>query len=141
MATLKAHGGSIQVLEFTTRKESIQADGTILQNYGQGWKLKGKLKPGINPAEYAAAKLAKLQDKEARMPAYARFKKSLYDHASTIRYRLAQIVALMPGDPDGVWSEFDNFSYAGTITVDDAVELCRNYQAALAEARALKEAV
>jgi hypothetical protein len=51
---------------------------------------------------------------------------------------LATAIAMMPGDPDGVWSTLDD--YGVKLDLDDVVRLCDLRTRGEAELRAFKQA-
>ena len=106
----------------------------IMKNYGQGWKLWKRLKPGIQPEEYAR----KFNDRtKAILPEVLTYIDCLIQCANLEhRARLHTAVSLMPTDPDGVWSEFDDWS-GYTLDLDDVVKCCRAYQVALDTVKSL----
>jgi hypothetical protein len=130
MAKLSAHGNELDRREYPSFRLAVMADGNILRDYGQGWKLYKRLKPGVNAVEYAASSRARY---EARPPLFHEYVKAIRDAvAITHRSQLHILVSLMPNDPDGVYSEFnDNNQYSGPqIDLDDAVRLCTLYRSA-----------
>ena len=143
MASLSKHGEQLGVIEYITRREAHYANGEILINRGDGWKVKGKVKTHVNPREYYAKRKTKLEDKERRMPAYLHYKTLLYKYVpQTHRWMVNAAVDMMPTDPDGVWSQInDHGDYRYNIDLDEAVELCRAYEAATREATTMNEQV
>lgn len=135
MAKCKAHGAEIGTVYYVTRAKRYMSDGTILHHRGQGWKLFGKVKAGIDPA--AAYQSAKTRAEEywSSHPLTADYRSKL--HALCGQGKRAQLhmtVTLMPDDPDGVWSEAcDDWRRLVDADLDDIVALCRAYQLAAQE--------
>lgn len=135
MAVLSKHGREIGRIEFSGHRKVFMADGSVLKDYGHGWKLTGKLKPGITPeAAFENAK-ANQARKHAESPALAEYVSFVRGLAPlSRRWRLIMALQMMPGDPDGVWSECcDGFGDHVGCDLDDIVKLCRLYQAAIAQ--------
>ena len=55
MAKISAHGAIVGTVEYVTRAKRYMSDGVILKNDGFGWKLYGKVKPHLTPAEAHSA--------------------------------------------------------------------------------------
>ena len=137
MAKLSAHGSVVGTVEYIHKARRYMSDGVILRNDGFGWKLGGKLKPGVMPADaYARAKQRQVE-LLATAPCTAAYKRALHDMAGmNLRWKLHAAVSLMPDDPDGVWSECcDGYGDNIHADVDEVVELCRLFQSAVREAR------
>lgn len=133
MAKLSAHGGEIGRVEYAKFVKAYRVDGTILRNTGFGWKEYGKVKAGVTPQIALQHAREAQQARYALNPAYARFVKALIGAAGiTKRWQLYTAIELMPDDPDGVWSTMDDEGMS--LGVDEVVELCRLYKAALDEA-------
>ena len=106
MAKISAHGKIIGTIFLTTSAKRYMSDGAILKNIGFGWKIYGKVKPGVDPA--AAFEHAANRETAFRLarPCAAAYKKELHSLAGmNTRWKLHAAVQLMPDDPDGVWSE------------------------------------
>jgi len=131
MAKVCAHGAIIGTVEYLTHAKRYMSDGVILKNVGFGWKLAGKVKPGIDPAAAYAAAAARLADKLIELPAAAAYLRALHSLAGVgKRWKLHAAVSLMPDDPDGVWSEAcDGYGDNVHADLDDLVELCALYRA------------
>jgi hypothetical protein len=135
MAKCSAHGAEIGTLYLNTKAYRYMDDGVILRNSGFGWKLFGKLKPGVLPQQAFAKKLAQEQEMLNRKPALRAFRKALHDLAGIgKRWKLVQAISMMPDDCDGVWSECcDGYADNVHADVDDIAELCKLYKAAVEE--------
>lgn len=130
MAKISAHGDIIGTVEYLTAAKRYMSDGVILKNTGFGWKLAGKLKPGIAPEmAYENAK-TRLADKLANDPAIACYMRALHDMAGVgKRWKLHMAVTMMPDDCDGVWSEAcDGYGDNVHADIDEVAELCRLYR-------------
>lgn len=143
MARLSKHGelGQIEKLD---HKLAFCADGQILRNQGDGWKMWMKLKPGIDPVEHYNRKVAMYKDKLANNPAFAHWRELM--HATipfSLRFITRQAISLMPGDSDGVCSEVNDFACLNggveIISFEEAAQLCSAYRLACEEAKQAKE--
>lgn len=115
--------------EYPSNRVAVMSDGNIMRNTGQGWKLWKKLKPGVDPADYAQRMRAQ---SDARPAMFHEYVKALMDAvAIELRGRLHNAVSLMPNDPDGVWSEFDLWN-GPQVDLDDCIKLCALYERAAA---------
>lgn len=132
MAKLSAHGTELDRREYPTYRVAVMSDGQIMRNTGSGWKLWRRVKTGSDVAAYARDSRAKY---DARPAIFHEYVQALQDTTSLeFRAQLHMLISLMPSDPDGVWSEFnDSHMYSGAdIDIDDCVKLCRLYEAASA---------
>jgi len=131
MAKLSAHGTEIGRLVFTAYSKAYMSDGKILKNYGDGWKLSAKLKPGVNPEDYFKKCQVKLIEWAIANPEAAAYKKALHNLTSqSNRSKLAISVQLMPDDADGIWSDCcDGWSGNIHADLDEIAELCQLYLA------------
>ena len=119
------------------------SDGVILKNIGFGWKLHGKVKPGISVQDYFLQKQATQAEVMAKRPALAAYRKCLHSMAGMDkRWKLEQCLGMLSNDPDGVWSECcDGYGDNVHADIDEVGELCRLYEAAVIESKSLKEVV
>jgi hypothetical protein len=138
MAKISAHGSIIGTLEYISTAKRYMSDGVVLKNNGFGWKLAGKVKPGIDPAQAFANAERRQREKLEAFPAVAAYRKALHELAGVgKRWKINLAVSTMPDDPDGVWSEAcDGYGDNVHADLDELVELCRLYRAALAETKA-----
>jgi hypothetical protein len=99
------------------------SDGQIMRNQGQGWKLWKRLKPGVDPAEYAR----KFRERSAAiMPEVRMYIEALADAVDLEhRWMLHESIVAMPEDPDGCWSALDDYGCGADL--DDIVKACRLY--------------
>jgi hypothetical protein len=140
MATLSKHGSEIARIEKLTKKVAYMADGTILQNSGDGWKLRGKVKPGIDPLEHAQRCVSNYDKLLMDCPALADFRKAFHaEIAPSHRYMVSEVLSALANDPDGVWSEMNDVLLI-PIDIDECVNLCRLYEEAGAESKARRQA-
>jgi len=132
MAKVSAHGAIIGTVEYITKARRYMSDGAILVNHGTGWKLHGKLKPGITPADAFRAASARLASRLAQSPALAAYVTALHAACGQgKRWKLHMAISMMPDDADGVWSEAcDGYGDNVHMDVDEVAELCRLYRAA-----------
>jgi len=135
MAKLSAHGAELGRIDFLTYRKAYMADGAVLKNSGSGWKLTGKLKHGVDPAEYFPRKLAEVNTFRAGRPAYSAYLRELHSLTSMAnRWKLHAAVKMMPDDCDGVWSSVvDDYQDPIHADVDEIAELCKLYNLACAE--------
>ena len=140
MAKIAAHGREIGTLEFTSYAKRYMSDGVILKNQGFGWKLYGKVKPGISPEQAYNAAKARRDAALAERPANANYRKMLHSMCGlNKRWKLHMAISMMPEDPDGVWSEAcDGYGDNVHADLDEIVDLCIAYQAAMSEAARFK---
>ena len=135
MASLSKHGQNIQI-EFLTTKKAYCSDGKILKNYGSGWKLWGKLKPGFDWQE--RAQMAKDNQKQYRSdhPAWAEFIKLVIQYCPSLKKRVYVMTGLemCSNDPDGLYIDLDdNYETSNYLTFDDVNQLCKAYDQAQEE--------
>ena len=139
MAKLSAHGIELVRIERLDCAISYHSDGHILRNEGSGWKLWKKLRPGVDPTEAALKAKARYDEKLAKGPAFAAWRELVHDLCPRQwRSLLVTAVSTLQDDPDGLWSEMEMFHDVG-LSLDDCVNLCRAYGAALLESNAARE--
>jgi hypothetical protein len=138
MAKLSAHGSIVGTLSFTTYDKRYMSDGTILKNYGSGWKINGGVKEGFMPQDVFEKARAHQVDVLRRLPAFAAYKKMLHKLAPVSkRWRLHTAIELMLTDSDGVWSECCGDGCEDIhADLDEVSELCDLYLAKMREANA-----
>jgi hypothetical protein len=141
MAKLSAHGRTeIGTLYSLRSAKRYMSDGTVLKNHGFGWKVHGKLKPGIAPIEAFESAKRKQSETLLARPMFAAYRAEL--HAMTgmcNRWKLHAAVELMPDDCDGVWSEAcDGYGDNVHADVDEIRKLCQLYKSALKESQEAK---
>jgi hypothetical protein len=141
MAKVSAHGAIVGTVEYVTRAKRYMSDGVILKNDGLGWKLYGKVKPHLTPAEAYRHARDKLAARLAELPAMAAYIAELHAMAGQCkRWKLHTAVSMMPDDADGVWSEAcDGYGDNVHADVDEVAKLCALYRAAMAAAPATTE--
>lgn len=132
MAKVSAHGSIVGTVEYLSTAKRYMSDGVILKNVGCGWKLHGKVKAGIAPADAFARAQERLDAELARKPALANYRKLLHQACGqSKRWKLNTAISMMPDDCDGVWSECcDGYGDNISMDVDDVAEVCRAYLAA-----------
>lgn len=124
MAKLKSHGRELDRREYATFRVAVMSDGHIMKNSGSGWKLWKKVKPGIDPAEYAVQTRAIYN---AHPLAFHLYIKALCNTVPLEqRWELHEMIRSMPEDPDGVWAHFDDRRLH--LDIDECIELCNLYQ-------------
>ena len=134
MAKLRSHGLELFRDEGLTDKIALFADGHILRDYGSGWKLYKKLKPGQSATDYAETLRERLRT--LRGPSWHAFAERFHALVSfKNRHFVYNAIKLLPDDPDGVYSEMDD-SFMGReigLSIEECVELCILFRAAAAE--------
>lgn len=140
MAKLAAHGAEIGRVAFTTSAKAYMADGAILKNCGFGWKLYGKVKPGVTPEQAFANQCAAQTKFLEQRPSLAAYRKALHELAGLCkRWKLDTAISVMPDDPDGVWSEAcDGYGDNVSADVSEVSHLCALYRVAVKEADEFK---
>lgn len=140
MAKLSAHGAKLGELDYLTQRVAFMSDGKILRNCGDGWKLYRTVKPGIDPATHWQARKARFESNRLTKPDWYAYRAALHDCASfSERYLVHACLEMLSNDPDGVWSELND--HAGIhLDIDECVQLCRLFDAAVAESKTLKNA-
>lgn len=130
MAKCSAHGQIIGTVEYITHAKRYMSDGVILKHHGFGWKVAGKVKPGIAPEQAARNAATHLDEQLRAKPAAAAYRKALHDLAGLgKRWKLHAAVRMMPDDCDGVWSECcDGYGDNVHADIDEVAELCRAYK-------------
>lgn len=130
MAVLKKHGHEVGRVTLVRYVKAYMADGVILRNYGDGWKVGGKCKPGVTPEEAYAAQVRALGEVSPAWQAYRNAIIKACPNAGK-RCRLHLAIQMMPKDPDGVWSEVTDTIGGPRLQMDvgEIAELCRLYQA------------
>lgn len=139
MAKLKSHGPELLRLEYLSCSKSYRADGHILKNSGDGWKLHRRVKDGVNIPEHIEHVRRTRAEKEAACPVFTKYRRLLTQYPLETRVLIHQSLSLMPTDPDGVWSTLDD--YGKRADLDDLVELSRLHETALKELEAYNKRV
>jgi len=104
MATLSKHGNHKQV-EYITYKVALCQDGSYLRNYGHGWKLHTKLKPGVDYLTAYANRIKKIEETQETRPIFAAYKRAMLRWKLLDRVRISYTFDLLGDDLDGIWSE------------------------------------
>ena len=139
MATLNKHGEHV-VIEYVWYRKAYCADGAVLANYGDGWKVAAKLKAGYDWRDVATKKIQDRDRMYYECPAFAKFVGHVnslvggYCHRPLVKVALS----MLSDDPDGMWSELNDHGMYGNnktleLSIDDCVKLCEGYTAAVAE--------
>lgn len=129
MATLRKHGHEVGRVALVPYVKAYMADGMILRNNGAGWKVAGKCKPGVTPEQAYATQVRALGEAP---PGWQAYRNAIIKAcpATAERAMLHYAITLMPGDPDGVWSEVTD-TVGGPrlqMSVKEIAELCRLYR-------------
>ena len=141
MAKCSVHGVELGTIYKLTSARRYMSDGVVLKNGGFGWKLAGKVKAGIDPADAYQRALARYKEALCANPDAAAYRKELHAMAGLgKRWQLHMAVEAMPEDCDGVWSEAcDGHGDNIHADVDEVGALCRLYLAASAAAKAARQ--
>ena len=141
MAKLSAHGVEIGRIEYLTNAKAYMSDGKILKNYGQGWKVYGRCKPGITPEQAFSNAAERQRNFHDVRPDFCAYRAMLRNLAGlSKRWKLHTAIQMMPDDPDGVWSEAcDGYGDNISADLDDIVKACELYKAAMREQDELKD--
>ena len=141
MAKCSVHGAEIGTIYKLTSARRYMTDGVVLKTSGFGWKLAGKVKAGINPADAYQRAAARYGDELSANPEFAAYRKELHAMAGLgKRWKLHMAIEAMPEDCDGVWSEAcDGYGDNIHADVDEVGNLCRLYLAAVSAKRAARQ--
>lgn len=141
MAKVSAHGTELGTLYGLRSAKRYMSDGVVLKNDGFGWKIHGRVKAGITPAQAWETARRRHEDNISARPALAAYRKELHAMCGlSKRWKLHLAVSMMPNDCDGVWSDACDGYDGISADVDEVGNLCRLYKAALAESDDLKAA-
>lgn len=136
MATLYKHG-EIGQIERLIYKIAYCADGNIMQNNGNGWKLWKKLKEGIDPRVHFEKQKNAYQEKLNKFPCFASWRNKLHKLISfKDRAIVVEGIKMLGNDLDGLWSELNDYGRV-QIDLDDLKELIEAYNLAIQEAQEL----
>ena len=139
MAKLSAHGQHKQVT-FLKFKKAYCSDGTILKNYGYGWKLFAKLKNGITWEDAASRAIAYQERMKRERPLFAAYKALALKLCPSLEKRQYLITGLelLSNDPDGLYTELsENYATQNYFDFDDINSMCRAFDACQREHKAL----
>ena len=143
MAKLSARGrkcvGEIVGGTWTKR---YMSDGVVLKNSGHGWNVHARVKAGHTPEGAFEVAKAKQEAFLSVRPAATAYRSALIRATGlSKRWKLHAAISLMPDDADGVWSEVsDGYGDNCHLDVEEILELCNKYKAALAEYDAMSAA-
>ena len=132
MACLSKHGEYIK-FEFPRYNKAYCEDGTVLVNYGNGWKLYGKLKMA-----YADA-IKGIKAKQAAVgPSSQKLYAELFRMAGNLKSRvmLCQALEAYAHDPDGMFVELDETYGENRWSRDEIGNLCFLFGVAQLELKA-----
>lgn len=133
MATIYKHS-EIGQIERLTHKLCYCLDGKILRNQGAGWKIYGKLKPGIDPQAHFEKARANYAEKLATKPAFAAWRREVHKYAFSKRGLLVEMVKTLGNDIDGLWVELNDLCGIHA-SLDDCQALVDKYNAAIEEGK------
>ena len=131
MAKLSAHGTEIGRITLTAKVKAYMSDGAVLTNYGDGWKLTGKIKSGITPEQAYQNAVRRSAEFLAANPKIEAYRHALHAICrGAKRSKLHMAITMMPTDPDGVWSECcDGYCDNVEADIDEIAQLCALYLA------------
>lgn len=133
MAVLSKHGEEVGRLEYLTFNVSVRSHGKLLRNSGDGWKLWRKCKPGCTPQDVFESRRNAMFATAAERPTFAQYKRRLHDEFPLDKRLLAHaVIESMPQDPDGCWSEFNDYLDC-SMDFETVKELCNLWQRAETE--------
>jgi hypothetical protein len=131
MAKLSAHGTIVGTVERTLSLKRYMSDRSILVNRGAGWKLAGRVKAGVSPADAFEAERNRIERFFHERPEADAFRKALHKLAPLPkRGEVYVAISMMPDDPDGVWSTLCDRPVVIDRDLDDIEKLCRLFNAA-----------
>lgn len=133
MATLKKHGGAVATFQYIMYRKCYCADGTVMKDTGLGWKITGKLKPGIKPADAAKRRRESMEKQANDRPAFALYRKEILRYRLEERRRIEQVFDTLGDDWDGAYIELNDHWPRVTISIDEVVELGRLRQKSIEE--------
>lgn len=133
MAKLSAHGQEIGRVKFMGYVKAYMSDGAILKNYGDGWKLTGKVKSTLTPQQAFENQIKLQEENDSLNPGRKQYRDMLFSLGGIGKAgKLHMAVSLMYDDPDGVWSEVcDGYGDNVHADIDEICELCDLYRTAL----------
>jgi len=136
MATIYKHGGEVGRIEKLTFSMLFCADGKILRNHGDGWKIWRKLKPDVEGGPRGSFERcqAEYDAKLDASPEFASWRDKVHEFPLRKRALVVEAVRLLPADPDGLWSELEDMGCP--VSHGEAQALLAAYRAAQAEAKA-----
>lgn len=116
-------------LEYITYALAWCKCGTVLENYGQGWKIRCKLSSGDAAIRHYGASWALNDAWEESHPYYAQYKRLLHKTVCRKYWHMVHNAVIMSGDDsDGLWSDLVDTWYMRNITPGDCQALCKAYQ-------------
>jgi hypothetical protein len=112
-------------------------DGTVLRNYGAGWKVFGKVKSDTSPQQAADRAAEFDRTASVRRPAFVAYRKLLHDLVGFSGwYRVNEALGLMPDDADGVWSTLDDeHDLSGQLSLEDVEALLAARKSSIEEGK------
>jgi hypothetical protein len=134
MAKLSAHGVEIGRIELVTRTRAYFQDRTVLENYGYGWKVKGKIKADVDPVTHYNQVVKGHAEKLDKNPAFKKWYTLIIKEPLSFRRYLIAGLELLSDDLDGLYSELDdNPDTRGRWSLEDLKEYVDAYKDALDE--------
>ncbi len=128
MAKLNTYRASvIGKVDLLTSQLAYRTDGNVLKNSGFGWKQHAKVKKGVDPAKAFENQKRKIETMMAELPGYAAYRKELHGFPRNRRAYVHNAVTIMPGDPDGVWSDLNELMGID-VDLSEVVALCSAYR-------------
>jgi hypothetical protein len=138
MAKLSAHD-VIGKIDYMYKTIAYCEDKKVLVNYGDGYKVYGKIKPDIMPIDAYNQALKKQAEFLKNHPCYNNYRKFLHSLSGlNKRFMIHQAVKELHNDSDSLFSSFDDFSWSSSyphLELDDCAELCKLYNTMITESK------
>lgn len=139
MAKLSAHGIELARFENLRARIAYFADGHILRNSGDGWKLWRKIKPGFTSESAIESRKKLIEEHKTTRPCFSEFRKRMIEEFPSLESRTKALLALemIGNDIDGCWSEMEIMGIATDLKT--VAELCRLEEAARKENKEISD--
>lgn len=128
MATLSKNGDYI-IVELTSKKKAYCSNNKVLVNRGDGWKVLGKLRKGLDYREAAQKQTETIESKIKNNPSIRAWKKIIMQYKLSERVKILSLLSLLGDDLDGLWSELN--IYGSNYTLEETKEIWEAYRKAL----------
>jgi hypothetical protein len=139
MAILNKHGEAF-ILELTWHRKAYCTDGSVLSNYGDTWRKTGTLKPGVTAEQAYKHQLAIRDEILSKRHYLSELRRLIYAATKSWKKRmwLKTAVETLYDDPDGMWAELQDCTYAPKLGVDECAKIGTAYRNAIAEYKAIR---
>jgi hypothetical protein len=128
MAILSKHGETIKI-ELIGSHKAYCEDGSVLINKGDGWKLKGKLKQGLDYRVQAEKAIKARDEKIKNNPTFANWRKLIMGYSLPERIKILLVFRLLGYDIDEIYSELND--YRLNCTLEEIKQLHQAYAESL----------